>query len=224
MVSTDDFVFVHMPKCAGTSIRTFMEKALGAEDLGYKNLGMHTDAAKLPNDIDKEVVGSIRNPFKWYVSVYEYTKNSDDFFERRFDSFRNFVEYSLFESKGHTDINFKDARKNNIGLYCSTFLSQFCAYGWESKISTLRDENKFDELINNFLIVDTFIDVENIENDIENLLNRYEYNFDREEFEKHGIWNNSNIEDYSSYYDSYLKKLVAYKERYILEYFNYNFI
>lgn len=67
MILHDTFVFLHLPKCAGTFIESNLEKYV----LGTRRKAGHRGVSK---DIicDRKVYGCIRNPFDYYVSEWKY--------------------------------------------------------------------------------------------------------------------------------------------------------
>jgi len=68
MHRADQFVFIHMFRMGGT---TCMEQ-VNVTDIGY-----HLPYSMLPAQLSYlPVIGTIRNPFDWYVSVYQHCKNT----------------------------------------------------------------------------------------------------------------------------------------------------
>ena len=67
MYRADQFVFIHMFRMGGTTCM----KQVNSTQIGY-----HLPHSMLPNQLScLPVVGVIRNPFDWYVSVYQHCKN-----------------------------------------------------------------------------------------------------------------------------------------------------
>ncbi len=65
MFVSEKLVFLQMQKCAGTHIAALLERHIGGE-----RRGKHSPLA-VPAP-EKLVVGSIRNPWDWYVSLWAY--------------------------------------------------------------------------------------------------------------------------------------------------------
>jgi len=229
MHGNDEFIYVHMPKTGGTTIRNILE-----ENYGAVHLNNHDPARSLvgENIKNKKIVGSVRNPFKWYVSCYQYFKKTHPNLFKVGDSFSDFMEYNMFEAFDRIGPTYPSPAKDyNIGFYTSTFLEFFCKKDWRSEITRKsRDEfNKtrkwfdFDEVMNECLIIDDFIKLENIKNDLNETLSDI-YG------EKHNFIENipttkkgDYFKNYKEFYNEYLKKLVYYKDKFILNEFDYSF-
>lgn len=71
MIVTDKFVFVHMHKCGGTFINVFLKEFFPqAREIGY-----HFPVHCLPPQYRHlPVLGTVRNPWDFYVSYYEFQK------------------------------------------------------------------------------------------------------------------------------------------------------
>ena len=66
MMITKDFIFLHFPKTAGTSLRTYM---LNEAKLEYAS--SHAHISSIPEiHKGKRIIVFLRNPFDWYVSNY----------------------------------------------------------------------------------------------------------------------------------------------------------
>jgi hypothetical protein len=95
MLTSSKYVFIHLEKCGGTFIRYILEKYFEGKNVNSFKLpetysldlynkynityGNLSNMAKdphgniIPNDSkDKIIIGSIRNPFDYYVSLYTY--------------------------------------------------------------------------------------------------------------------------------------------------------
>ena len=68
MVVTDDFVFIHTFRMAGSSIGNYCMKELDGKMIGY-----HKPHSLLPSEYSHlPVIGTVRNPLDWYISVYTH--------------------------------------------------------------------------------------------------------------------------------------------------------
>ena len=62
---SDKVVFLELHKTGGTHIGTWLDKLVGGEQVGKHN--------RLPSALrDRFILGSIRNPWDWYVSLWSY--------------------------------------------------------------------------------------------------------------------------------------------------------
>jgi hypothetical protein len=74
MLVTDDFVYLHVPKTGGGTIRDVLESVL---PLGYVRRGprphVHPGWRHIPEEAaELPVFCHVRNPWDWYVSWYEF--------------------------------------------------------------------------------------------------------------------------------------------------------
>lgn len=69
MLVSDKFLFLHLQKSGGTFVNQLMVACLpGARKLGY-----HLPGSEIPAELcDKPVLGTVRNPFAFYVSWYSF--------------------------------------------------------------------------------------------------------------------------------------------------------
>lgn len=65
MYITDKLVFLELHKTGGTHIGRWLEQIVGGERKGKHN-------RLAPSLADRHIVGSIRNPWDWYVSLWAY--------------------------------------------------------------------------------------------------------------------------------------------------------
>lgn len=74
---TDRFVYIHTSRHGGTFINEMMNNMLGAQMIGY-----HYQLAKLPSQYRQlPVIGFVRNPWDWYVSVFhDYARKAQHVF------------------------------------------------------------------------------------------------------------------------------------------------
>lgn len=78
MIITDNFVFIHVPKTGGTFVEKVLKKLLTETGSPYevrldRVLGQHQTVREIPKPHrNKKVLAAIRNPYDYYVSVYEF--------------------------------------------------------------------------------------------------------------------------------------------------------
>ena len=73
MLVTKDFVFLHMLKTGGTWVREVF-----AGEVIPNDLPKHAVANRIPMEHrHKPRLGFVRNPWDWYVSLYEYLSRTD---------------------------------------------------------------------------------------------------------------------------------------------------
>ena len=130
MIICDDFIFIHLQKCAGTTIGEFLLKAFPN---CKKSRDEHDGVSEIPKDQHgKLIVGTVRNPFDWYLSWYssrKYEKNGqfEDLFMCRF---KEFLRRCFFtEERTLHDLKFRKLKKWKIGPYTHRYN---CCYGTEN--------------------------------------------------------------------------------------------
>jgi len=89
---TDEFVFVEVPKTGSTYIDQIMIDMLDGEKAGKHN---YPSDALL--DSNRSFVGSIRDPFDWYVSLWSYGCKVKE----RSGPYRKTMTYRPFDLKGY---------------------------------------------------------------------------------------------------------------------------
>ena len=67
MFVTDKLIYLQMQKTACSHIAAML-----AETVGGRKIGLHIPLPRRLHSTDKHVVGSIRNPWDWYVSQWSY--------------------------------------------------------------------------------------------------------------------------------------------------------
>tara|TARA_R100000005_G_C4933993_1_gene161604 strand:+ start:220 stop:885 length:666 start_codon:yes stop_codon:yes gene_type:complete len=67
MIVTDELIFIHLFRTGGTTVNSTLEG---------KMIGYHRPRSLIPEQyLHLPVVGNVRNPFDWYVSVYHHCLN-----------------------------------------------------------------------------------------------------------------------------------------------------
>ena len=92
MIVTDQFIFIHLFRTGGTTVNS---------GLNGKMVGYHRPRSLIPDEyLHLRVIGNVRNPFDWYVSVYYHCLNYC--YPMRTPTFLNFIldfkRYSFNES------------------------------------------------------------------------------------------------------------------------------
>ena len=73
MIVTENFVFVHLPRSGGTFISEVIKKFFPA----VCEIGYHLPRALLPKEFSHlPVLGTVRNPWDYYVSWYQHQQSS----------------------------------------------------------------------------------------------------------------------------------------------------
>lgn len=71
MIQTDDFVYIHMPKTAGTFVAHILARVYGKDRL--RNVNRHGTSSDIPPEYaGVPIVSTLRNPYERYVSQYRF--------------------------------------------------------------------------------------------------------------------------------------------------------
>lgn len=200
------FIYVHLPRTGGSLISAYLKKYLGGE---YLNAGHNLHLYASDVDKSKFKFGTIRNPWDWYPSFYEFLRRGQGKEKLEGMQFKEFLECAL---RGCHE-------KLNIGLLTYQYILFFCEY---RKIA-------FDKTKPYTLSVDKVIKLENIVKDLPAMFAQHLFPFSTKqqegwiEMSKIKINHSIRKESYQDYYDSYTKQLVAKKDKFIIETFNYSF-
>ena len=141
-------IFIHVPKSAGSSVRTALKKYLNEEiydNIHNKGHQSYSQITKINNNITSNRISFalVRNPFERFVSIYRFVNRpfklnkwfGDESFEvaERIDTFEKFIE------------NFK--MPETIWKGFDHFTPQ---YEWTKGVNKVFKLNEI-ELLNNFL-------------------------------------------------------------------------
>jgi len=207
MLITRKFVFVHLQKCGGTSVREYLMHLFPN---AIRTPREHDGLRDIPDEHkDKPVLGTVRNPWAWYVSWYfknrEALKQNGGIsaFQELFeiDDFKTFLDV-IFNKTGGVlhDVDFGRAHQMDVGVYTSRFINCHCpTFEWDSTH------------------VDWYAKTESLAQDVEKFLHHigvdFRCLFPHSHKSSHG--------SYRDYYDDESAGWVAHKDRRIIEDFGY---
>ena len=199
MVVTDRFIFIRLQKCASRTLGEYFKKAYNSPS---KVEGVHIPARKAIKTFqDRAFVGSIRNPWDWYVSWHTFIKDDPRFKDIYKPDFKEFMLHIFNKKKGkYPFINFNSINYNDIGVFAYRYIQMCCNVFLEDLISY-------------------YIRFEDIEGGIEDVC----LNYPPKNFVDLPHMNKTNHKKYTDYYDDELREMVAHKDRIIIERFGYKF-
>jgi hypothetical protein len=229
MLVTDKFVFVHLPRSGGTFVSEVIRKFFpSAHEVGY-----HLPRALLPGKFSHlPVLGTVRNPWEFYVSWYHHQQSSNrhgpliSFVteNRKLDfvqTTRNALNLGVSDKLDvliqalPEDFNYQERHVSNltrdvmrkirgtgIGLYTFRFNEMF---GQADDIHFCRVESLRSDLM-------AFFDGIGAASDA---LRRYVLGLDKKNISEHL--------HYSTYYTPELAELVSIRDRPLIERFGYVF-
>lgn len=206
MIIHPNFVFVHLQKCAGTFVETFLlENIKGCESAWPKHRGILSVDL---NCKDKIKFGMIRNPFDWYVSWWAKESQSDvtlfpeiltEAARENFNVFLQNIDKADFGLQH--DIDGRFLKKYSIGALTYRFIN---AYTNGSN-----------------LIVDYVLKLEEMYDKLPKILNFTEEL--KEVFKSMSKIHTSKHSHYSEYYNQESIDIVYNKDKLIIEKFGYNY-
>ena len=167
MVITEDFVYIHLPKTGGTFVEQVLQRLFDNIGLWYLDTSKKVDRVKFgsrdqhesvreipPAHRDKPVVFTMRNPYDWYISQYEFAwwkvepgREFDDLAVRaRYDSYPDlaFDEYVTAVNDwrlwppGDRAEGAEIEKAGNIGLFTWMFI-RFLALSPHSAFAAARE-------------------------------------------------------------------------------------
>ena len=195
MVSTEQFVFLHLEKCAGTFITKFLLEAFPGSD--YEK-----GSAPLPfHPANKFVFGSIRNPWDWYVSLYHNTGGVQKKLPKGI-TFTDFVKNMCSKEGIWHDLDFAKMHQRDIGMLSFRYFNTYKVF----PDFICRVEDLKAEIVRCFASFDHPLSLKN-----KNLLNK---------MEKVNVGKRGNYRDY---YTNETRDLVAHKDRMIINTYQYTF-
>lgn len=213
------FVFIHLVKTGGTFVREVLVKN-APEDWGVQVNPGHSSVNAIPVEYaDLPIIGFVRNPWDHYVSWYEYCTRAARAAKSPEQLPRNhpFAEVSNFGKNDFrtTLLNIMELPNNSLGgvggvtsHYADMFgfsLDRLCFVdGAERKIG------KFENLREELVTILREIGVPKVPALEQSILNEPPIN-------------TMNRPSYQEYYDYELRELVARKDKFIIDRYNYVF-
>ena len=233
MIATDKFVFIHMHKTGGQSLGHIIERCMP----DMQQIGYHYPYHLLPQKYaGLPVIGTIRNPWDWYLSWYAFnTRNAgnpvffivSDGFQADFkQTLKNLINLGSDSkpSQNHrralADI-LPDSLDGNrgVGLTKDCIRGMQTAQGYYSWLfhRMLGDINRSEVHIGRF---------ENLQQDFISTLETLqvdELDAIKSQFDKTPHLNSSRHSHYSKYIDDELRDLIADKESELIGKYSYSF-
>ena len=121
MIKKDNWVYIHVPKTAGTTTEMLFEKQyfLKVED------EVHTTVYDIEDKIDKFIFGFVRNPYTYEWSIWNYHKSSWSIFDSfdewcafRFDGKKDECYEKYPKKKGELDYGYSLFIRSQAGYFC----------------------------------------------------------------------------------------------------------
>ena len=215
------FIFIHVPKTAGTSIGKALNKLTNGtvfeKSTLYSGFPIHHDDLTIKMLKDYYVFTAIRNPWDRHYSQYkfrEWLQDRGDFSEVGFHYETYFKEFYDFSPNEFYLFGSRQDRANEFGEFCHL----------PSQLQFLN--GLYSDGLTKVPFVNKFIRFENLNEDFKEVCNdlnirfepllHYNKSEDRLDYK-------ANFVPYREAYTDKLKEFVAKKYRDDIEYFNYEF-
>ena len=192
--------YIHIPKCAGKSIKLYLKKTNKNNKIYYINFESGHKPAnyngatiffknKKKINANDQLICFVRNPYSRVISMYHYHK-----FNKKYKNFNEFIK-KIYEDKELVEY-LKDTKflypKRNYYLLKTT-LGTDVAYSWKQCSTWISG--------NNFFYLGK---IENISEDLKKICEKLKVMFN----ENFIHINKSNHKDYRSYYNEKSKKII----------------
>ena len=225
MIKFENNVFIHLHKSGGTFVNNKIKSYFKFEKFGY-----HLPLKYLPIDHkEKNIFGTIRNPFDFYVSFYHFQKNSmkPNYVFKVFnengkcninETIKNMIlcdEKHLNEIQNYAPDKFRNAGVN-LTKNCLNEIKELNG-GWYSRLF----QRMYGDDIQNI----KFLKMENLNEELAeyfndlNLINNSQY----QEILTAKKLNTSKHEKYGKYYNDDLIQLVYDNDYHLIKTFDYEF-
>jgi len=241
MIINDKFVFIHNPRTGGAFIKNLCKRSFS--DSKFADLqDYHLPIASLEEQYrDRLKFGMIRNPWAWYVSLYHFQQPRGQWL-RLCSPNNNFKEFvttllsSEFAKKNKqtkffpvgnpsapkTVPVFQYMHDLSVGFFSYRYIYMFFdlykdIFGGQEDIFANHD---------NLLSLDCVLKTEELPN---NVINLFDKNYiivpteEKKRWKKEPKRNYTKHKPYQHYYDEELIELVEFKDRLIIEKYNYEF-
>ena len=223
MVIHDKFIYIHMPKTGGTFVSYYLQDNVPGSNYFMPGSGHQPVSSQRLTYPNHFMFGTIRNPWDWYVSVFQFDVGGGNYAKAIHecdDDFNKFVTMLLTKTKGAISrIRFNRTSELNIGMCTYQYLLLF---GNKQHIETkkeMRQEN---------MGLDYIIKIEDIVTELPKMFKNFIFELSEEQ--KNVLTNMKKLntskswhENYRDYYTEETKELVRKKDRFIIEKYNYSF-
>jgi hypothetical protein len=233
MIKTKDLTFIHTAKCGGSFVSDILLREFEGMAVGPT---FHTPRSKIKFNTPV-FIGTVRNPFEWYVSMYHFYTEKENPIISGLGDFKSTVT-TLLNLRGtpkHKELQSCDLKDNAIGFYFDKAKDGIVPRGGYTNqdfIDYPSDDGFFSWLWKrmnsdeNGVTDDVHImRVENLNNDLVDTLDKFS-EISKEQKNRilgYSKMNTTVRRDYREYYDSELIDLVYKNEGFILSKFGYEF-
>jgi len=134
MFISEKLIFLQLQKAAGTHIARLLDKCIGGERIGKHNWLEDYDTGKY-------IIGSVRNPWEWYVSLWAFGCKSNGSFYRHLTSKKTRKLWSSLKSPPRITI-LKRIIPGNLTSLARRSLKRPCAE-WKELYSDYKNPDNF---------------------------------------------------------------------------------
>jgi hypothetical protein len=227
MIVTPHFICIHLQKTGGSFIREYLTNNI--PNAKYNGI-VHDKACDIPKRYrQKPILGTIRNPWDWYVSWYASTQRTEALkgpFKVLHPNGKqtNFVEFmskiANLNTKVH-NIDFGLINRLGIGIYTYYYIQSYCR-NQAVVFKALKTKSITDDMVFNIHLCRT----ENLREDLTNFLADTTVGITEQQKNTLATMakvNTSKHGRYQEYYDAKLRQSVEKMDKYIVNRFGYTF-
>jgi hypothetical protein len=257
------YIYFELQKAASSYVR----EVLGSlSSLNYQKVGIHNSyyeaSPRKIGDLNAKIkIGSVRNPWDWYVSLWTwgctghgiynnlmmprnrlglkyFALNPIVFLTQRkswrrvysdstdINNFRTWLKMLLCDKNYEVGDGYTSSVISNFSGYLTYCYLKLHCYDFRSHDTYINSYNDIVSFDRDFNFLDFIVTAENLNNDLEKAL--LALNVSKVDIENvfmliKGRANSTERQDYHVYYDNETLELIAEKEKFIIEKYNYKY-
>lgn len=224
MIITPKCIYIHMHKCGGNTITTHLREHYdGVPSWQFPGPSWRHDSLHAKPQ-DKLVIGSIRNPYSYYVSRWKFIADHQKGMyqtapEGTYDTFEAFIRYYCEDGRGWApDIGWMHhGRDRGIGHMSQCFLELYTA----SKRNLWAASKDIGVFIEQNLLVDRWVRLETLHDDLISALEAAGHDPTPVQNEPKHENQGPHRAPIASYYTDELRSLVYERDHLLFESFGY---
>lgn len=227
MIITPHFICIHLQKTGGSFIREYLTKNI--PNTKYNGI-VHDKACDIPRRHRKKpILGTIRNPWDWYVSWYSGTQRKEALKgpfrilhpNGKQTSFVEFMSKVANLKRQIHNIDFGLVNRLGIGVYTYRYIQSYCRNP-VMVLKALETQSLTDDMVFDIHLCRT----ENLRSDLVNFLTDTPTGITEPQAKiltTMAKVNTSKRGRYQDYYNAQLRQSVGKMDRYIVDKFGYTF-
>jgi hypothetical protein len=209
--------FIHIPKCAGTFVGSFLSE-LGIPVTAYKKPHGHLFPHQMTESYNRYNFTFVRHPYTWWPSFYEWSKK------------RRNLEIMLRKREAKVSTNYALMANNVLEIEdFNIWIQYFGSFNLGMYSNILSRYLNETSLVINPLKVNYIGKIENLYEDLYTALTLAEEEFDKDKFKElaqsaktnNNLIANANAQGYNKHITEESKELIYQAEKYAFDRFQY---